>query len=64
MSCSKTNFNKDRAVHRLPEVVQVITTGKIKEMVGNALIKRIQDLLALNWKVQISHIYRETNRYA
>jgi ribonuclease HI len=45
-------------------VVQVITTGKIKGMVGNALIKRIKGLLALNWEVQISHVYREANRCA
>jgi hypothetical protein len=34
----------------------------IKGTVGNALIKRIKGLLALNnWEVQISHVYREAN---
>jgi ribonuclease HI len=46
-------------------VIQVISTGKIKGTVGNALIKRIKGLLALNnWEVQISHVYREANRCA
>ncbi|KAK2399946.1 Polynucleotidyl transferase, ribonuclease H superfamily protein [Trifolium repens] len=45
-------------------VVQVIESGRTRGTTEYALLKKIRGLLALEWEVKISHVYRESNRCA
>jgi ribonuclease HI len=45
-------------------VVCVIKTGCLKSNGGYSLLKRIKQLMAKDWRVEVSHIYREANKYA
>jgi ribonuclease HI len=42
-------------------VVHVITAGITTSSMGFAMVKRIRRLLEMDWKVHISHSYREAN---
>jgi hypothetical protein len=47
-------------------VVQTIKNRRLNSAVGGALVKlkHIWRILELNWKVEVSHTYREANRCA
>jgi ribonuclease HI len=45
-------------------VVQVLKAGKVYSKHGMAILKKIRDMLALDWIVEISHEYREANKCA
>jgi ribonuclease HI len=45
-------------------VVCVIKTGCLKSNGGYSLLKRIKQLMAKDWRVEVSHIYREANKCA
>jgi ribonuclease HI len=44
-------------------VVCVIKTGCLKSNGGYSLLKRIKQLMAKDWRVEVSHIYREPRGY-
>jgi ribonuclease HI len=45
-------------------VVQVLKSGCVQSATGSSLIKRICQMLAKDWTVDIKHIYREANKCA
>jgi hypothetical protein len=45
-------------------VVQVMESGRTRGTTEYALLKTIRGLLALEWEVKVSYVYRESNRCA
>jgi ribonuclease HI len=60
----KMGFRKVEVEVDSETVVQVIKSGCSKSLKGSSLIKRICQLLAKDWSVDITHIYREANKCA
>jgi ribonuclease HI len=60
----KMGFRKVEVEVDSETVVQVIKSGCSKSPKGSSLIKRICQLLAKDWSVDITHIYREANKCA
>jgi ribonuclease HI len=59
MGFQKVELNVDSAA-----VVQVVKTGCIQSASGNSLARQIWRLMALDWEVEVHHIYREANKCA
>ncbi|GAU31911.1 hypothetical protein TSUD_270960 [Trifolium subterraneum] len=55
----KVELNIDSAA-----VVQVIKTGRLQSSTGSALARQIWKLMAMDWEVEVNHIYREANKCA
>ncbi|MCI09420.1 putative non-LTR retroelement reverse transcriptase [Trifolium medium] len=54
-------FNKVELCIDSQSVVQVIQKVSVQSSMGGSLVRRIRRLLELDWEVEISHTYRETN---
>lgn len=58
MGCKELEVQLDSMV-----VVHSLHSSGIGFIAGWSLVRRIKDLLKLDWSVRISHVYCETNRY-
>ncbi|MCI14070.1 ribonuclease H protein [Trifolium medium] len=59
MGFQKVELNVDSEV-----VVRVIKSGKTESAVGVSLTKEIARLMAMEWEVEVTHMYRVANRCA